>query len=170
MTPQEILNQRAAILARPQKDKAMNKTTGEFVRFSFDNESFAIESKYIQEVFPATTITPLPHSPPFLLGLLNIRRKIVAAIDLKVLLEMPGHAKSAGTSTIIVSDQQKEFAFFVDGIGTCGDIEREGLMAPTAHLHGFQREILFGISKEHLIVINGEKLLYCTYQLIEELG
>jgi purine-binding chemotaxis protein CheW len=68
---QEILKARACELARePRRDDAEHV---EIVEFMLANERYGLESCYVREVYPLKDYTPLPCTPSFVLGLINVR-------------------------------------------------------------------------------------------------
>ena len=70
---QKILRARAQALARePEAEEAARRTL-EVVEFLLAYETYGIESSYVREVYPLKAFTPLPCTPPFVLGIINIR-------------------------------------------------------------------------------------------------
>jgi chemotaxis signal transduction protein len=55
--------------------------TKEFLVFEVAGREFGLPLSIVEEVVPASQITPIPNSPPFLLGLASIRGKIMGVID-----------------------------------------------------------------------------------------
>ncbi len=95
-TPEQkkkILKERAGALAREPKDRAAAGEFVEVVEFLLSYERYGIESSYVREIYPMKELTPLPCTPPFVLGIINVRGEIVAVIDNKKFFELPekGH-------------------------------------------------------------------------------
>jgi len=53
---------------------------------SWGSEHYGIESCHIREILPLTEFTPLPCTPAFVLGLINVRGQILSVINIKKLL------------------------------------------------------------------------------------
>jgi len=51
--------------------------------FNLGEEEFAVEISEVREIINAEAITPIPDSPEFISGIINIRGNIIAVIDLK---------------------------------------------------------------------------------------
>ena len=83
-----ILKRRAEILAREKAEKA-DEDSIEVVEFLLANEHYGIESHFIREVYPLKDYTPLPGVPSFVLGLVNVRGRILSVIDIKKFFDMP---------------------------------------------------------------------------------
>jgi len=91
-TPAEkraILKKRAQVLARAPKREDEAGECLEVVEFLLAYEQYGIESSYIREVYPLKDLTPLPCTPPFVLGIINVRGQILSVIDLKKIFDLP---------------------------------------------------------------------------------
>lgn len=53
----------------------------EMLVFELGGEEFSLPLHLVEEVVSSTVITPIPNSPPFLLGLSAVRGKIMGVID-----------------------------------------------------------------------------------------
>ena len=82
MTKKEILKARARALARESGAGTVVQTI-EVIEFLLAYERYAMELDHVREVFPLKEITPLPGTPPFVLGIINVRGQIVSVVDLK---------------------------------------------------------------------------------------
>lgn len=80
-TLQKLLKKRAEELSKPIVVERNDLELIELLVFKLAEEEFAIETKHIKEVYPLTLFTPLPGAPPFVMGLVNLRRKIVVVED-----------------------------------------------------------------------------------------
>jgi hypothetical protein len=53
----------------------------ELLIFEVAGSKFSVPLEHVEEVVPMATITGIPNSPPFLLGLTAVRGKVMAVID-----------------------------------------------------------------------------------------
>jgi len=53
-----------------------------YLRFSLGAEEYAIPLLNVKEVIARTQTTPVPHTPSYFLGLMNLRGQIISVIDL----------------------------------------------------------------------------------------
>ncbi len=79
-----LMQQRARELARPLADGAAEGEHIEVLEFILAHERYAIETAWVQEVYPLRQLTPLPGTPAFVLGVVNVRGKIISVMDLRV--------------------------------------------------------------------------------------
>src|SRR4029077_20843283 len=85
----QVLRTRARALARPPVQRPAAHTWLEVLEFRLAQESYAIETRYVREVYPLKDLTPLPCTPPFVLGIVNVRGRILPVIDLKKFFDLP---------------------------------------------------------------------------------
>ena len=80
-----VLKNRAKELARPPETEDGDIRLVEIVEFTLGQEHYAFPSSEVQEVFHLTEITPLPSVPPFVVGVTNVRGRILSVIVEKLL-------------------------------------------------------------------------------------
>ena len=142
-----ILKRRAEILAREKAEKAEEDSI-EVVEFLLANEHYGIESHFIREVYPLKDYTPLPGVPSFVLGLVNVRGRILSVIDIKKFFDLPEKGLSDLNKIIIINDDKMEFGILADAILGVRNIAVSGLGPPLPTLTGIREEFLQGITGE----------------------
>ena len=55
----------------------------QFVVFKLDGEEFGVPILEVKEIVKNTEITPVPDSPPFILGVINLRGKVAPVMDME---------------------------------------------------------------------------------------
>ena len=111
----EILRRRAQALAKPLIDEGPEEVA-ELVTLDLGTARFAIETELVREVVSLDDLAPLPGAPDFVLGLLNVRGNIFAAIDLSSILEV-GETRADWPQVIIVQTSSVEVAIAADACG-----------------------------------------------------
>ncbi|MEI8122346.1 MAG: chemotaxis protein CheW [bacterium] len=86
----------------------------EVVIFNLAAGRYAVESVYVREVYPLGELTPLPCTPAFVTGIMNVRGDILAVIDLRVFLDLPGDAGISLDHVIIVESDDSAFGILTD--------------------------------------------------------
>lgn len=98
-------------------DKPAAAPKGErFVAFFLNEKLYAIPSSRIAEVIHPLSITPLPGSHEWLIGVANLRGEIIAVLNLKRLWDAGSSALSEKAKLIVLRSESSEtpFAFKVD--------------------------------------------------------
>jgi purine-binding chemotaxis protein CheW len=155
---ERIFRTRASLLAR-QSAEERNGDTIEVVEFMLASERYGIESIYVREVSPLRGFTPVPCTPRFVLGLVNVRGRIISVIDLKKFFELPEKGISDLNKVIILQDHQMEFGILADSILAVRTIDVKEIQPSLPTLKGMREEFLKGITEERLVVLDAEKLL-----------
>lgn len=161
----KILRMRAEKLAFLEESGEKHETTDVLV-FLLGKEKYGIELKYIKEVYPFKEVTSLPFLPPFILGIINIRRKILSLIDLKILFGLPQEG-SKNKRIIVLENGQMESALLVDRIEGIASILMEEFQFSLPTITGIKQEFLKGITLQGLIFLDGEKILNSKKLIVE---
>jgi purine-binding chemotaxis protein CheW len=115
---QAILDERARRLA-VKIDDAAAAPAGEIFEvatFSLSGERYAIETKYIREIVALADFTPVPHSPNFLFGVVNLHGDVLAVFDLRPLLGLGRGSISDLFRVIVLGEERAEFGVLADGV------------------------------------------------------
>lgn len=70
--------------------------------FLLDNEIYGTDISQIQEVLEYRKITPVPRTPDFMLGVINLRGRVVPVVDLRQQFEMNVSDVTVNTCIVIV--------------------------------------------------------------------
>lgn len=164
---QRILKARADVLSR-ESELEEDAELVETVEFMLADEHYGIESHYVSEVYPLKDYTPIPCAPPFVLGLLNIRGRIISVIDIRKFFDMPGNGVSELSSVLIIRDDKMEFGILADSILGVRKIAVERIQPSLPTLTGIRGEFLMGVTGERLAVLDARKLLADKNIIIHE--
>ncbi len=82
--------------------------------FLIENTCFAVEADNVTEVLQRGVINNVPLASPAVSGLLNLRGRIVPAIDLRIFLEFPAAPPSIKQISLIVDINNEWYCFLVD--------------------------------------------------------
>jgi len=156
---QEILKMRAIKLAQEPKnmDGAMHHL--EVVEFLLADERYGIESSFVSEIHPLNELTPLPCTPPFVLGIINVRGQILSVIDIKKFFDLPEKGLSDLNKVIILHTDKMEFGLLADAILGMRLIPIPEIQQSLPTLTGIRAEYLKGVTKDRLVVLDVENLL-----------
>ena len=155
---QKIFEERARILARRPRGDSVGEGIA-VVTFTLGGERFGIESSCIREIRPLASCTPIPCTPPFVLGAIHIRRRIVPIIDLEKLLNLPGGASRGPTQVIVLNGDGMEFGVLAEGDVASASIRHADLQPLLPTLTGIRGEFVKGIMPGPMVVLDGRKLL-----------
>ncbi len=84
-------------------DSKLSDLIGKYLTFSLGNEKYGIGILTVQEIIGVSKITPIPNSPNYLKGVINLRGKIIPVFDLRLKFNMPQRAYDNRTCFIVVN-------------------------------------------------------------------
>jgi len=161
-TPEErkrILRDRARELAREAPKTPAPEAFLEVVAFELASETYALETSWVREVYPLKEFTPLPGTRPFVLGLLNVRGRLLLVIDIKKFFDLPEKGLTDLNKVIIVHRNGVELGILADAVLGVRLVPLAEMQASLPTLTGIRVDYLRGVTKERLVVLNAEKIL-----------
>jgi len=154
-----ILKARAKALARRREREAPVQEPIEVVEFLLAYERYALESSYVREVYPLKELTPLPCTPPFVLGIINVRGQILSVIDLKKLFDLPEKGLTDLNKVILVQSGAMQLGILADVILGVRSIPVQDVQGPLPTLTGIREEYLRGVTRDRLVVLDVGRIL-----------
>ena len=128
----KIISQVAGIDKLDKEKKSLE--TIQIVVFSLLNEEYALKITDIQEIIEIPEITPIPSSPDFISGILNLRGKIVVVVDLEKRFSVVREVNSDKPRHIIITEiDGSSYGITVDQVKEVMRIET-GLIQSTPDL------------------------------------
>ena len=121
--------------------------TSDFVTVSIDGQSFGIAVSLIQDVFIPRSITHVPLALPEVLGVLNLRGRIVTAIDVRTRLGLPRLPPEATLMAVGIEKAGEVYGLIVDGVGEVLSIETAQIDRNPVNLDERWRKVSSGIIK-----------------------
>lgn len=92
--------------------------SAEYVTLTIAGQLFGVEVLSIQDVFKPRALTPVPKAPVEVAGLLNLRGRVVTAIDARARLDLPPRGEGEAAPMAIGIEQGGEpFCLIVDAVG-----------------------------------------------------
>lgn len=165
---ESILNQRANEIALVQRKNSVEGKLNEVVIFFLEQEMYAIEAIFVKEVYPLIDVTILPCVPPWVYGVINVRRRIYSVIDLKSLFGLPRQEDKRDYKVIILEQGCASFGILTDEIYGVKSIEIDRLQSQLPTQTHKSKEYFKGITNDRIIVLNGSKLLHSDGLIVDE--
>jgi purine-binding chemotaxis protein CheW len=156
---QALLKARAVELARRPAEDADRSMRLDCLEFQLSGESYAVEMSYIVETLPLSEFTPLFCTPPFVLGIINLRGRMVSIVDLRRFFELPAVGLSDLNRVIVVGDAAMEFGVLADSITGMRSLLRSELQPAPATFTGIREEFSTGVTADRLALLDLGKIL-----------
>lgn len=149
---------------RPEEtaDPAEAETTTEFATFTIAGQMFGIHVLKVQDVLGQMKTTRVPLAPPEIAGSLNLRGRIVTAIDVRLRLGLPRRDADKTSMSIVVEHDHELYSLLVDQVGEVLALNPDGFERNPPTLDPRFRDYSDGIyrlDKQLLVVLSVERLL-----------
>jgi purine-binding chemotaxis protein CheW len=115
---------------------AVTITTGKYLTFSLDGEEYGIGILKVKEIIGMMPITPIPRTPAYVKGVINLRGKVIPVADLRAKFDMSSIPYTERTCIIVVEiDTETEtvlIGIVVDAVSEVLNIREEEIEPPPA--------------------------------------
>lgn len=153
----QVLEERARALARPT---ALPPAVGalEVITFALANEVYAIESRFVIEVFRLTDLSPLPGAKPPVFGVTGWRGELLTILDLRPVLGLSVGALNDLGRVIVLGEERPAFGVLADAVRELHTLPKSAVR-DTPETVAASREYLRGVTADAVLVLDAEKLL-----------
>ena len=153
-----ILRERARLLARPPQPAAAAGTI-ELLEFRLARAAYALEMRHVGAVLPLADLTPLPCTPAFVAGIVNVRGRVVAAIDIQSFLELPAEGLTDLHHIILLRADGMEFGLLADTIAGVRSHPAASLLPAPPALAGVRPGYQQRLTVDGAVLLDIERLL-----------
>jgi purine-binding chemotaxis protein CheW len=93
---------------------------GKHLTFLLGHESYGLPVLKVREIIRMVQITPVPHMPPHVKGVINLRGKLVPVMDLRIRFDLTARAFTESTCIVVAQVKSASgtihMGFIVDGV------------------------------------------------------
>jgi purine-binding chemotaxis protein CheW len=145
---------------------------GKYLTFSLDQEEYGIGILKVREIIGMLGITPVPQTPRFVKGVINLRGQVIPVVDLRLKFGMPELEYTERTSIIVVEVRGQSgnipIGIVVDAVSEVVNIKGEDIEDTPTFGTRLDTEYILGMAKTE----GGVKILLDIDQVLsaEELG
>ena len=143
-------------------DYSENNKVVELITFHVGQALCGMDILKVQEINKHVDMTQVPQAPEYVLGVLNIRGKIVSIVDLGKKLGLSSTTLTDSSRNVIVDSQNEHIGLLVDRISDVVATELDKVDLPPANIGGVQGRFFEGVFKteDSLIgILNVEEVL-----------
>ncbi len=122
--------------------------------FRLGEEEYAIDISAVQEINRMTEITKVPNSPPYIEGVLNLRGRIIPAVNLRKKFGLPEREYDRHTRIMVVDVEGTMVGLIVDAVSEVLRISPETIEPAPEMSAGVNSKYIMGVGK-----INGRLVI-----------
>jgi len=134
----------------------------EFLTFTIDQQTFGLPLEVVDDVLDMRPLTPVPLAPPEVAGSLNLRGRIITAVDVRRRLGLPAMSPGKPHMSIVTESDGELFNLIVDAVGeviaASDDRFEENPVTLNEHWRTFSAGI-YRLESKLLVVLKVEPLL-----------
>lgn len=136
----------------------------DIITFELGGERFGFLIDVVREVVEVAPIVPVPETPEFILGVMNLRGEILTIIDTKLRLGLKKSAIGQKSKIIVVEIDEHRAGLLVDGLPKTIQIASEAIKKDFSVVSPeIETEYIGGVvPEEFLVLIDIKSLLLHT--------
>ncbi len=141
--------------------KSSKNSKKEFISMHIDDQLFGIEVLAVHDVLKQPSVSKIPLAAPEVYGLLNLRGRIVTAIDVRVRLGLP-KSDCPKPMCVVVEHQGEPYGLIIDQVGDVLHLSDADYGANPVNLSPVWQSAALGVymlKGELLIVLDVARLL-----------
>ncbi len=120
---------------------------GKFLSFSLGNEEYAVEILKVQEIIGLMAITPVPGMPDSVLGVINLRGRVIPVVDLRRKFALEAVEHTDLTCIIVMQVGGLLVGALVDEVNEVADLDAADLQETPEMGDGPMSDVLLGVGK-----------------------
>ena len=134
---------------------------GMYLTFDLAGEGYGLEIRYVTEIIGIQKVTNVPDMPEHVIGVLNLRGKVIPIIDIRLRFNLPLREYDERTCIIVVSVNDNPVGLVVDQVSEVVDIAKKDIepSPATGKNRGQYIQGLGKISEKVKILLNVEALV-----------
>jgi len=145
------------------------QVTNKYLTFVLGEEQYGIEILKVREIIGVLEITAVPHTPPFIKGVINLRGRVIPIMDLRLKFAMEEKGYTDRTCVIVVEVQGQngpmQVGMLVDSVSEVMNILAGDIEPPPDFGLSTDAENILGMGK-----IKGEIKILLVHSLLHLLG
>jgi len=139
---------------------------GKYLTFSLDDEEYGIGILKIKEIIGMMPITPVPQTPAYVKGVINLRGKVIPVVDLRLKFGMDAMDYTERTSIIVVEIASTpgtiQIGIVVDSVSEVLTIKGDEIEDTPTFDSTFNSDYILGMAK----MDGGVKILLDIHQVL----
>ncbi len=149
--------------AQKQEEQEQHEgPVSQWVTFGLDDESYGINVMQVQEVLPPSEIAPVPGAQHFVMGIINLRGKVVTVIDTRLRFGLPTREADKESRIVVIEANNNIAGIMVDSVAEVATVKESEIdTAPNVGNEESSRYIYGVVSRKDglLILVDANKLL-----------
>ena len=134
----------------------------QFIIVKIGDQIFGISVDYVVDVLAPKTITSVPLARKEVVGLLNLRGRIISALDIRVLLDIIDKTDIEQNMCVVIEYEHELYSLMVDEVGKVVSLNLDELVPTPDNLSKFWRDVSLGVvlmNEDLLVILDINKIM-----------
>jgi len=128
-------------------DTRQRNRAGKYLTFFLAGEEYGLEILKVQEIIGMMDVTPVPRTPEFIRGVINLRGKVIPIVELRSKFEMNTVDYTDETCIIVVQTHGLQMGIIVDKVSEVMDIPDDDIEDSPSFGNDVRTDYILGIGK-----------------------
>ncbi len=142
----------AAVAKRDDAVQGMKGLGGKYLTFTLGKEEYGVGILKVREIIGMMEITAVPHTPPYIKGVINLRGRVIPVLELRSKFGLAHQEYDERTCIIVVEVQSStetvQVGMIVDSVSEVLTIPEEDIEPPPAFgTSGLDSSNILGMGK-----------------------
>ena len=145
----------------------INSLEGKYLTFKLGKEEYGLQILKVRTIIELMDITPVPQTPSYVVGVINLRGQIIPIIDTRMKFGMSQIERTEETCIIVVevkneNNETVDVGIMVDHVSEVLDINKSEIEKAPALGDGMDSSFILGMAKTRnsvKILLNIDKVL-----------
>jgi len=127
----------------------------QYVVFRLGKETYGLEISMILEIITMQTITEVPGTEEYIVGVINLRGRVIPVFNLHKKFELAEGEITRSTRIVVVEVEGHNIGMLVDGVSEVVKITQDIVEKPSSIMSDIDREYLAGVAKldDRLVIL-----------------
>ena len=143
----------------------IGETVIEYVTVIIDGQLFGLPISRVQDVFMPHRLTRVPLAPPEIAGVLNLRGRIVTAVDLRRRLGIPPRTDGRPAMAVGIELKGESYGLLIDSVGEVMKLADDAREANPVNLDANLARISAGVHRldgQLMVILDVDRVLDMT--------
>ena len=119
----------------------------QLVVFDLATEAYGVDIGAVREIIRMQTITRMPRTPDYVVGVINLRGKVTPVVDLRKRFGLDEGEDGLDKRIIVVDTGERSMGFVVDAVSEVLRIPNASVEPPSSVVMGVDSDYMVGIVK-----------------------
>lgn len=155
------------------EENEVEEAKKQYMTFRCCDEVYGVSLENVSEIIGLQQYTSVPDTEEYIMGLINLRGKIIPVIDVRIRFGKEPLEYNDRTSVIVIQVKDTVLGLIVDGIEGVADMKESDILPPpsVSNLEVQAQKFVFGIGRMEsgvILLLDPEKLIRDSEEETEE--